>query len=148
MAARTSSRPTPPPGWERSPCAPSRSTPPTPADLAAAIGLPEDLAATVHARVAEKLRREPVEDFRADFEDGYGNRPDAEEDGHAASAAREMAAGLAAGTLPPLHRHPHQAVHRRAERAVAAHARHLPDDAGPGDRAAGCRRTSSSPSPR
>jgi len=73
----------------------------TPADLAAAAGLPEALAPTVHARVAEKLRREPVEDFRADFEDGYGNRPDAEEDGHAEAAAREMAAGLAAGILPP-----------------------------------------------
>jgi citrate lyase beta subunit len=73
---------------------------PTPADLAAAIGLREDLAPAIHARVAERLRREPVEDFRADFEDGYGNRPDAEEDGHAEAAAREMAAGLAAGSLP------------------------------------------------
>jgi citrate lyase beta subunit len=72
----------------------------TPADLAGAIGLREDLAVTIHSRVAEKLRREPVEDFRIDFEDGYGNRPDAEEDGHAEAAAREMAAGLAAGTLP------------------------------------------------
>jgi citrate lyase beta subunit len=74
---------------------------PAPADLAAAIGLPAALVPTVHARVAEKLRREAVEDFRADFEDGYGNRPDAEEDGHAEAAAREMAAGLAAGGLPP-----------------------------------------------
>ena len=41
----------------------------------------------VYARVREKLTREPVEDFRIDFEDGYGNRPDAEEDGHAESAA-------------------------------------------------------------
>jgi hypothetical protein len=73
----------------------------TPADLAAAVGLRDDLAPAVHARVAEKLRREPVEDFRADFEDGYGNRPDAEEDGHAEAAAREMARGLADGTLPP-----------------------------------------------
>lgn len=72
----------------------------TPSDLASAIGLREDLAATIHARVAERLRREPVEDFRADFEDGYGNRPDAEEDGHAEAAAREMAAGLKAGSLP------------------------------------------------
>ncbi|HEY9422169.1 MAG TPA: phosphoenolpyruvate kinase, partial [Thermoanaerobaculia bacterium] len=45
-------------------------------------------------------RREPVEDFRADFEDGYGNRPDAEEDGHAESTAREMAKGMTDGTLP------------------------------------------------
>ena len=74
---------------------------PEPADLTRAIGLPETLAPTVHARIVEKLRREPVEDFRADFEDGYGNRPDAEEDGHAETVAREMAAGLAAGTLPP-----------------------------------------------
>src|SRR5256714_12772995 len=59
------------------------------------------LAHTVYTRVAEKLRREPVEDFRIDFEDGYGNRPDAEEDGHAESAAKEVAAGMKAGTLPP-----------------------------------------------
>ncbi len=73
----------------------------TPTDLSMAIGLREDLAPEIHARVAEKLQREPVEDFRVDFEDGYGSRPDAEEDGHAASAAGEVAAGLAAGTLPP-----------------------------------------------
>ena len=59
------------------------------------------LAETVYARVVEKLRREPVEDFRIDFEDGYGNRPDAEEDGHAESAAREVAAAAQAGTLSP-----------------------------------------------
>src|SRR5712691_13090597 len=59
------------------------------------------LAHTIHARVQEKLRREPVEDFRIDFEDGYGNRPDEEEDGHAASAANEVAEGIQNGTLPP-----------------------------------------------
>src|SRR5688572_18980244 len=69
--------------------------------FARAIDLPGALAADVYARVKEKLAREPVEDFRIDFEDGYGNRPDAEEDGHAASAAQELARGLAAGTLPP-----------------------------------------------
>jgi citrate lyase beta subunit len=55
----------------------------------------------VRARVVDKLRREPVEDYRLDFEDGYGHRPDEEEDGHARTAAEEMAAGLDAGTLPP-----------------------------------------------
>src|SRR6185436_856530 len=30
------------------------------------------LAHTIFERVGEKLRREPVEDFRIDFEDGYG----------------------------------------------------------------------------
>ncbi len=58
-------------------------------------------AHTIYRRVAEKLGREPVEDFRIDFEDGYGNRPDEEEDGHAASAAAETAAGSKNGTLPP-----------------------------------------------
>jgi citrate lyase beta subunit len=55
----------------------------------------------LYRRVREKLRREPVEDFRIDFEDGYGNRPDAEEDGHAARAAEQVASGLDAGELPP-----------------------------------------------
>ncbi len=62
---------------------------------------PAWLAHTIYARVQEKLKREPVEDFRIDFEDGYGNRPDAEEDGHAESAALEVVKGIAAGTLPP-----------------------------------------------
>ncbi|MCW5807651.1 MAG: phosphoenolpyruvate kinase [Deltaproteobacteria bacterium] len=69
--------------------------------FAEAIGLRGDLAGKVYDRVRDKLRREPVEDFRIDFEDGYGNRPDAEEDGHAAQAAREVAAGFASGALPP-----------------------------------------------
>lgn len=59
------------------------------------------LAHTVYRRVREKLRREPIEDFRLDFEDGYGNRPDDEEDGHAASAAAEVVTGMNAGELPP-----------------------------------------------
>jgi citrate lyase beta subunit len=61
----------------------------------------EPLASTIYDRVQEKLRREPVEDFRIDFEDGYGNRPDAEEDGHAEAAALEVARGLEAGSLSP-----------------------------------------------
>ena len=74
---------------------------PEPQDLGRVLGLPERLAATIYDRVAKKLSREPVEDFRIDFEDGYGNRTEAEEDGHAESAAVEVAKGLAAGTLPP-----------------------------------------------
>ena len=69
--------------------------------FATAIGTSEKLADRVWQRVTEKLKREPVEDFRIDFEDGYGNRPDAEEDGHAEAAAREVARGMTAGTLPP-----------------------------------------------
>ncbi len=74
---------------------------PDAAALALAIGIPNALADIVYERVIEKLRREPVEDFRIDFEDGYGNRPDAEEDAAADSAAEEILKGLKAGTLPP-----------------------------------------------
>jgi len=69
--------------------------------LARAVGMDEALAHKVYDRVVDKLKREPVEDFRIDFEDGYGNRPDAEEDGHAVAAAHEVAKGLEEKTLPP-----------------------------------------------
>ena len=59
------------------------------------------LAFTVHDRVLAKLRREPGEDFRIDFEDGFGARADDEEDAAATAAAREVARGLDAGLLPP-----------------------------------------------
>ena len=62
---------------------------------------PAWLALTIYFRVRDKLRREPTEDFRIDFEDGYGNRSDAEEDGHAMQAAEQVADGLKNGTLPP-----------------------------------------------
>src|SRR5437660_9330149 len=76
---------------------------PDPKSLADILGTGGDdqLASKVYERVVEKLKREPVEDFRLDFEDGYGNRPDAEEDGHARSAARELASAVAAGSAPP-----------------------------------------------
>ncbi|CAG6392519.1 HpcH/HpaI aldolase/citrate lyase family protein [Streptomyces cocklensis] len=69
--------------------------------LAAVLGLPGGLAAEVHDRVRDKLRREPVEDLRIDFEDGYGARPDAEEDAAAVAAARTVTAMTADGTAPP-----------------------------------------------
>lgn len=74
-----------------------------PAEFAAAFGLDVDpaLARTIRDRVVSKLRREPVEDFRIDFEDGYGNRSDADEDGHADAAAAEVARGQREGSLPP-----------------------------------------------
>src|SRR5437588_124723 len=70
-------------------------------DAVRAENKPAWLAHTIYSRVHEKLKREPVEDFRIDFEDGYGNRPDAEEDGHAESAATEVVKGMKAETLPP-----------------------------------------------
>jgi citrate lyase beta subunit len=59
------------------------------------------LAFAVHERVLSKLEREPVEDFRIDFEDGFGARPDEEEDATAQSAARELARSMKEGTVPP-----------------------------------------------
>ena len=76
---------------------------PTAADLFAALdpGVESTLASRVYERVRAKLEREPVEDFRIDFEDGFGVRPDDEEDRTAIRAAEETAAGWADGTLPP-----------------------------------------------
>lgn len=73
------------------------------AALAEAFGLggDGDFHERVWARVAAKLEREPVEDFRLDFEDGFGVRPDREEDGHAVRAAGELARADKAGRLPP-----------------------------------------------
>ena len=74
---------------------------PDPASLASALGLDPAIAERLYPRVVEKLTREAVEDFRIDFEDGFGNRPDREEDEHAQLTAGEVAAGLHNGTLPP-----------------------------------------------
>ena len=69
--------------------------------FAEALGLPNTLAETIYERVLDKLKREPVEDFRIDFEDGYGTRPDSEEDEHTTAAAGEVAKGIESGSLPP-----------------------------------------------
>ena len=71
------------------------------AGLAEQLGLDADLAAAVVPLVEAKLRREPIEDLRLDFEDGYGIRPDEEEDRHARQAAAAVAGAVAAGTAPP-----------------------------------------------
>jgi citrate lyase beta subunit len=73
----------------------------TPEALAALFGLAPSIATRVHPRLRAKLATQPVEDLRVDFEDGYGHRPDAEEDAQAVEAATAMAASLKAGTLPP-----------------------------------------------
>ena len=59
------------------------------------------LAHAVWTRVRRKLETEPVEDVRVDFEDGYGVRPDDEEDHHAEEVGRAFALGMREGTLPP-----------------------------------------------
>jgi citrate lyase beta subunit len=74
---------------------------PTDADLAKIFDMAPPLAARIHPRIVEKLKREPVEDFRIDFEDGFGTRPDEEEDHFSRAAADQVANGLTARTLPP-----------------------------------------------
>ena len=62
---------------------------------------PAWMSYTIYNKMVAKLQREPLEDFRIDFEDGFGNRSDEEEDQFAEKAALECAKGLKAGTLPP-----------------------------------------------
>ncbi|WP_298741565.1 aldolase/citrate lyase family protein [uncultured Chitinophaga sp.] len=59
------------------------------------------LAYTVYNKMIRKLQTEPVEDFRIDFEDGFGNRPDDEEDATAIAAAQELAKGMQQQTVSP-----------------------------------------------
>lgn len=74
---------------------------PDPPALAEVVGMRPDLAESAHPLIIDKLEREPVEDFRIDFEDGYGHRSDGEEDGHALSAADEVVRGMDGDSLPP-----------------------------------------------
>lgn len=72
-------------------------------DLSEALAAQPGLAVDVYDRVAAKLAREPIEDLRIDFEDGYGKRPDEQEDGDVVAAARALAASVEAGTAAPYH---------------------------------------------
>ena len=62
---------------------------------------PAYLSYEVYKKVIAKLESEALEDFRIDFEDGFGNRSNEEEDQTAATAAEEVAKGIELGTLPP-----------------------------------------------
>jgi citrate lyase beta subunit len=92
---------------------------PDPATLSRIFAIPGTLAEAVHARVAEKLKREPVEDFRIDFEDGFGSRPDDEEDSAADHAAREVTAAVQAGSLPAMFGIRIKSFHTQATKARA-----------------------------
>ena len=56
---------------------------------------------TVYKKIKAKLETEACEDFRIDFEDGFGNRPDDEEDATAVAAATELAQGMKDKTISP-----------------------------------------------
>ena len=62
---------------------------------------PAHLSYQIYHKVLHKLQTEAVEDFRIDFEDGYGNRSNEEEDQTARDAAIECVKGMQRGTLPP-----------------------------------------------
>lgn len=62
---------------------------------------PARLSYEVYHKVMNKLSSEAIEDFRIDFEDGYGNRSNEEEDETALHAASEVAAGMKNNSLPP-----------------------------------------------
>jgi citrate lyase beta subunit len=111
-----------------------RSLLPAPAALADITGIDACVAEAVHPRIAAKLEREPVEDFRIDFEDGYGVHSDTEEDADAEKAAEELARGLREHRLPsfigvrlkPMS----AAVAARATRTLDLFMTRLLDDAG------------------
>jgi citrate lyase beta subunit len=62
---------------------------------------PAWLSYTVYNKMIRKLEQEAVEDFRIDFEDGFGNRSDKEEDATAENAALELARGMKDQTISP-----------------------------------------------
>ncbi|MBS1552381.1 MAG: phosphoenolpyruvate kinase, partial [Bacteroidetes bacterium] len=72
-------------------------------EFAEALALKSDdeLPGTVYLKIIDKLKKEAVEDFRIDFEDGFGVRSDTEEDEAAESTALEAAKGIEENTLPP-----------------------------------------------
>jgi len=76
---------------------------PDSAQFSRAFELPGDssLAAIVYDRVVKKLELEPVEDFRIDFEDGFGVRTDHVEDAEARRTGEEVAKGKREGSIPP-----------------------------------------------
>ena len=60
-----------------------------------------DFSKRIYDKVIAKLKSEAIEDFRIDFEDGYGNRSNEEEDATAMTAAKEVAKGMQDKTLSP-----------------------------------------------
>lgn len=59
------------------------------------------LTEKVYLKIIEKLKTEPVEDFRIDFEDGFGIRPDSEEDETAEFTAKEVASAMKEKLISP-----------------------------------------------
>ena len=100
-----------PADWSAQALAALQAQLPDAAALADVLAVDEPVAAEVLPRLRAKLAEEPIEDLRIDFEDGFGARPDAEEDAAAERAGRELAmlslpfAGLRCKGLEPATRH-------------------------------------------
>lgn len=60
-----------------------------------------ETARRVWPRLKARLEECPVEDYRIDFEDGYGVRSEEEEDRHALEVANALAIAMGEGGLPP-----------------------------------------------
>lgn len=73
------------------------------AEVADSFELEPGLAEEIYDRVTAKLAAEPIEDLRIDFEDGYGTRPDADEDAAVVAAVRALAATVRDGSATPFH---------------------------------------------
>lgn len=68
--------------------------------LAEAVGVDPAEVEPIYDRLRAKLDTQPIEDLRVDFEDGYGRRDDAIEDGHLDAAARALNATLERADRP------------------------------------------------
>ncbi len=89
--------------WGRAGLAALDEHAPDTAAVAAAWGLDVALAEEVHAAVRRKLAEQPIEDLRIDFEDGFGARPDEEEDAAVFAAAQALAASVRGSAAAPFH---------------------------------------------
>jgi len=74
---------------------------PDPPTLAEAMGMDLETARLVWPRLKNRLEERPVEDYRIDFEDGYGVRSEEEEDHHAWGVGQALAIALQEDALPP-----------------------------------------------
>ncbi len=72
----------------------------SPTEFADQVGLTPEFVDDVFPRVLDKLSRQPIEDLRVDFEDGYGIRPDDEENAAAEAAGRALAETAAEPDAP------------------------------------------------
>ena len=111
-AARISSKPTPPQKIGAVALRSLEEYAPDAATLAGALGVDatDELSQLIYDRIVEKLRREPVEDFRLDFEDGYGNRRRRGGRRPRRQSAARSGARTEGRHAPALHRHSDQAA--------------------------------------